>query len=145
MNVSDDTEDNLCDPKNARVIELGRIREAATRIADGIVKIPLSDFPSERDENILFKFSVVLTDRPEEISGLVKMLSELEVSIKDMKKDADSVECSFIVETRNKQHADEMFHKLRHKYTGGCVRVPERSQLEPIVPQNTPQNSRELD
>ena len=145
MNNSDDTEDNLCDPKNPRVKELGRIREAATRIADGIVKTPLSDSPSEKDEIILYKFSVVLTDRPEEISGLVKMLSELKISIKDMKKDADSDECSFIVETRNKEHADEMFHKLRHKYTGSCVRVPERSQLEPIVPQNTPQNSQELD
>ena len=145
MNISDDTEDKLCDPKNPRVIELGIIREAATRIADGIVKTPLSNFPSEKDENVLYKFSVVLTDRPDEISGLVTMLSELKVSIKDMKKDADSVECSFIVETRNKEHADEMFHKLRHKYTGNCVRVPERSQLEPIVPQNTPQNSQELD
>ena len=144
MNVSDNTEDNLCDPKNARVIELGRIREAATRIADGIVKTPLSDSPSENDKNILYKFSVILTDKPEEISGLVKMLSELKVSIKDMKKDADSAECSFIVETRNKNHADEMFQKLRHKYTGGCVRVPERSQLEPIVPQNTPQSTEEL-
>ena len=89
MNTPDDTEDRLCDPKNPRVIELGRIREAATRIADGIVKTPLSDSPSEKDKNILYKFSVVLTDKPEEISGLVKMLSELKVSIKDMKKDAD--------------------------------------------------------
>ena len=82
MSVSDDTEDNLCDRKNPRVIELGRIREAATRIADGIIKTPLSDSPSEKDENIIYKFSVVLADRAEEMSGLIKILSELKVSIK---------------------------------------------------------------
>merc|ERR1712223_1540941 len=89
----------------------------------------------------LVKFSVVVSDRPGGIAELATTLSELKVYIKDMKQerawvknDVFSVECSLMVETRNKEHALEMLHKLRHKYPNGCIQVSESCESEQSLP-----------
>ena len=98
-------------------------------------------------EGRLVRFSVIVSDRPGGIAELACDLSELQVSIKDMqherawvKNDVFSVECSLMVETRNREHALEMFHKLRIKYPNGCVKVCEGSQFE----QNLKPNLKDL-
>ena len=98
-------------------------------------------------EGRLVRFSVIISDRPGGIAELACDLSELQVSIKDMqherawvKNDVFSVECSLMVETRNREHALEMFHKLRIKYPNGCVKVCEGSQFE----QNLKPNLKDL-
>ena len=100
----------------------------------------------------LVQFSVAISNAPDKIAELTNTLTELKVTIKDMqqertsvKNDVFGVECSLMVETRDSEHAFEMFHRLRSKYPNGSVRVPEGSQFGQIVPQNTPQNTRELD
>ena len=92
----------------------------------------------------LVKFSVVVSDRPGGIAELATSLSELKVSIKDMKQerawvknDVFSVECSLMVETRNKEHALEMLHKLRLKYPNGCIQVSESCESEQCILQNS--------
>merc|ERR1711953_125151 len=71
----------------------------------------------------LVKFSCTISDRPGGMSELVSLLSELGVSIKDItqerawiKNDIFSVEDVVVVETKDSEHANQMFTELEKRY-----------------------------
>lgn len=71
----------------------------------------------------LCRFRAVVTDRPGGIAELSKLLSDMDVSIKDifherawLKHDVFSVAVSVVCETRDSEHAKELEAALRTKY-----------------------------
>ena len=74
-------------------------------------------------EGRLLKFTVTVSDRPDEIAELCKMLTNSDVSIKDIMyertwimTDFFSVDVRVICETRNREHAEQLKNMLYQKY-----------------------------
>ncbi|KAI6183648.1 Threonine ammonia-lyase [Aphelenchoides bicaudatus] len=72
----------------------------------------------------LVKFDIVVSDRPGGIAELATRISETGASIKDifherawLAANVFEVRVRIVVETRDREHADELYHKLSEKYT----------------------------